>query len=405
MATDAPSTPVARQISLRTVIQALLDEGPISRAQIAKITGLSKQTISEVVRELEDDGWLRERGRTQGVLGRSAVTYEINNRAAFVLGMDLGGTKLRMAVADLAGAVLAEEEVPTDLRGGLHVVEQIAALARRLAARAGVPAAGLRFGVMGTPGVVDPESGAIHVAPNIPGVDRIDVAGALRERLGITIAIENDVNLAVKGEQWQGHGAGAGTFAFIALGTGIGMGIVADGKLLRGARGAAGEIAYLPIGGDPYDPRGFMLGTLETAVGSKGIADRYRDYGGTAGTTVREIFTALEAGDAIAAVTIDETARLIAPALIAVQALIDPEVIVLGGSIGVRTELFERIRHHLARCGHVPPRLAISRIGNRAALIGAIGAALTDLHNSLFGLDVKPGDLSLPTVGGADGDP
>jgi predicted NBD/HSP70 family sugar kinase len=400
MASNASTPPVARQLSLRMVMEAVLHQGPISRAQIAKITGLSKQTTSEVVRELEERGWLRERGRTQGAIGRSALTYEINDRAAFVLGIDLGGTKIRMAIADLKGAVVQEEEVPTDDRGGVHVLDQIADLARRLAAAAEIGAKALRFGVMGTPGVVDPTDGSIQVAPNIPGVDRIDVIGGLKSRLGFEVIIENDINLHAQGEQWQGHGAATRSFAFIALGTGIGMGIIADGKLLRGARGAAGEIAYLPIGGDPYDPRGFTLGTLETAVGSRAILQRYRGYGGTAASNVRDVFAALAGGDEAAVAAIDETARLIAPAIVAVNAVLDPEVVVLGGSIGVRLELFERIRHYLALCGHVRPRIEVSLLGNRAALVGAIGTALSQLHNSLFGLDVASGGLSLPIVEG-----
>ena len=97
----------------------------------------------------------------------------------------------------------------------------------------------------------------------------------------------------------------------MALGTGIGMGIIAGGQLLRGARGAAGEISYLPIGGDPYDPRGFLLGTLESAVGSVAIVKRYAGFGGTSGATVRDIFTALERGEPAAIATVEETARLI----------------------------------------------------------------------------------------------
>src|SRR5262249_6840725 len=144
--------------------------------------------------------------------------------------------------------------------------------------------------VMGSPGVIDPPSGGIVIAPNIPGLDQLDVQGALRTRLGVEVAIENDVNLAAIGEHWCGGSRGADTFVFIALGTGIGMGLCADGRLLRGARGAAGEIAYLPVGGDPYDARGQRLGTLESAIGSAAITERYAGLGGRDARTVREIF-------------------------------------------------------------------------------------------------------------------
>lgn len=398
MTSELQPAPVARQISLRAVMGVVLHQGPISRAQIAKLTGLSKQTTSEVVRELEQSGWLRVRGQTQGPVGRSAVTYELDDATAFVLGIDLGGTKLHAALANLAGRIVAEAAEATDGRGGLAVIEQIGRLAEQLAAEAGVDRAAIRGGVMGSPGVFQPATGAIAVAPNVPGLDRIDVAGALERRLGFAVAIENDVNLAAKGEQWQGQGRGTANFAFIALGTGVGMGIVADGRLLHGQRGGAGEIAYLPLGLDPFDPRGFRLGALETAVGSVAIAERYAGYGGRPGASVRDVFEALAQDDPAAAAAIEETARLIAPAIAAVAAILDPERVILGGSIGARPELANRVRRLLPRCTPMPPRLEISALGNRAALVGAVGMALSRLHHDLFGLDGLPGDLALPAV-------
>ena len=112
--------------------------GPTSRADLAKLTGLSKQTISDVVRDLESDGWLKPRGRTQGKPGRSAIVYEINGTAGLAAALDLGGTKLSAAICDLSGNVLAETLVPTDLRGGRHVVDQIVSEIETLVAGLGV---------------------------------------------------------------------------------------------------------------------------------------------------------------------------------------------------------------------------------------------------------------------------
>jgi predicted NBD/HSP70 family sugar kinase len=399
MNSDTPSASVARQISVRSVIEAVLHQGPISRAEIARITGLSKQTISEVVRALEQRGWIRVRGQTQGAVGRSAITYEIQDGMAFVLGIDLGGTKLHMALANLGGAVVSEINEPTDRRGGRHVIEQIGRLKDRLASEAGIDAGAIRFGAMGSPGVCQAQSGTITIAPNIQGLDAINVRQALLARLGFEISVENDVNLAAKGEEWQGRSQGARNFAFIALGTGIGMGIVANGRLIRGARGAAGEIAYLPLGNDPFNPQGFAAGTLETAIGSAGIIQRYLGYGGRAGATVRDIFEMLATGDRAAVAALEETARILVPAIAAVSAVIDPELIVMGGSIGVRPELVAEIRRLLPRCVAVPVPVEISALGSRATLVGALGVALNHLHNSLFGLMALPGDLALP---GAD---
>ena len=339
------------------------------------------------MRDLEREGWVCEDGQVQGAVGRSAVTYALRPDAAFVLGIDLGGTKLHIALADLQGKIVAEALEPTEGEGGGAVVAQIGRMTDALLEEAGVPRQRLRGGVMGSPGIIDPATGAIVIAPNVAGLDSFDVPAALRARLGIDIAIENDVNLAAIGEHWRGNSRRARTFAFIAVGTGIGMGLFADGHLIRGARGAAGEIAFLPLGGDPYDARGLRLGTLETAIGSAGIVERYAGLGGTPGLTVRAIFDRLDS---------DEVARVIATAVLAVHAVIDPEIVVMGGSIGARPELKLRIEAHLARCMRQPARVEISALGNRAALIGAIGSAIDLMHRSLFGLSGATSPLALP---------
>jgi predicted NBD/HSP70 family sugar kinase len=387
---DAPEPPLARQISLYAVIQAILAHGPTSRTDLARRTGLSRQTISEVVYELETAGWLKPQGRTSGKPGRSAVVYEIDGRAGLAAAIDLGGTKLNVAIGDLVGNALAESLVPTDPRGGLHVVDQIATQVETLADQLDVTTRELRIAVLGTPGVFQSETTRIDFVPNIPGLGDIDVPAQLRRRLGVPVLIENDVNLAARGEQWRGHGAGIDNFVFIAFGTGVGMGIIADGHLLRGARGAAGEIGYLPLGGDPYDPRGFALGTFESAVGSAAIAERYAGFGGQHGLTVRDIFAALDSGNPAAIATVEETARLMAVAIAAVGAMLDPEVVILGGSIGLRSELLDAIRHYLPRCTPTPPRIEASVLGNRAALIGALGVAVERMHDDLFGVGGLP---------------
>ena len=190
--------------------------------------------------------------------------------------------------------------------------------------------------------------------------------------------------MAAKGELWMGEGKGIDNFVFIALGTGVGMGIINERRILRGARGAAGEVATLPVGASGYDSRTFHSGALETAIGSAAIRDRYEGAGGQIGLTVRQIIDRIEGGDRIAAATLDEVARTLAEAILAVSAIVDPERVVLGGSIGARSELLERVRRFLPLCMPSPPECTISRLGSRAALFGTIAASLDRLYESLF---------------------
>lgn len=381
---------VLRQLSVRAVVEALLRRGPLSRAELARVTQLSKQTISEVVRALEAGGRVGVAGQVQGALGRSAPTYELREDAALVLGIDLGGTKLHVALANLLGAVVAEAVEPTDPRGGEHVVAQIGATVDGLLRRAERAGAVLSGAAMGCPGVVDPRNGAIGIAPNILGFAEMDVVGALVARLGCPVLVENDVNLAALGERWRGCCTGVRSFALVALGTGVGMGVVAEGRLVRGARGAAGEIAYLPIGADPFDSRLYRHGTLETAVGGRAILERYRGFGGTWAEDVRTVFDRLADGDRAAEAAIDETARILVQALMAIGAVLDPERIVLGGSIGVRPEFVARVRALSASRLPFPLAIELSALGSRGTLVGAIGTAVARLHEDLFGVSGLP---------------
>lgn len=370
-------------------------EGATSRANMAKLTGLSRQTTTQVVLELEREGWLQVCGKIQGPVGRSAPTYEINPNAAFVLGIRLGGTRVQMALANLGGHVVAEVAEATDGRGGHQVVLQVGRLFRSLLTSSNIDRSRIRLGVMGSPGVVDPKSGIIEIASSIQHLNDINVVDELQRELELELTIDNGVNLGARGEYWQGVARGVRHFAYIALGTGVGMGIMADGQLLRGARGAAGEIAYLPLGGDPFDPAGFENGTFETAVSSIAIIRRYRGYGGDKSASVPQIFASLTSGDKAAEAAIEETARLLVLAISAVQAVTDPEMIVLGGSIGMRVELVERVRALLPRSvpRHVPVEASV--LGNRATLVGALGEGLDQLHGDLFGVSSIRSEFSL----------
>src|SRR5579872_1314407 len=306
----------------------------------------------------------------------------MNLETAHCFAADLGGTKLAAALADARGRIIAELTEPTDRRGGAHVAEQIAACADKLAQTAGTHAARVHHVMVGIPGAVDPLTGRVSLTPNISGLQDFDVLGYLRDRFGPDVAIENDVNLAMLGEQTLGCASQCRNAAFLSLGTGAGLGLLIDGKLFRGARGSAGEIADLPIGRDPSSQTPSAAGAFELEVGSLAILDRYRRQGGAAAATVRDIFRLLEEGDAVAASVLDATARWVALAVVTLQSLLDLEIIVFGGSIGVRPELYERVRRALPALFSRPITIAPSELGERAGLVGAVCAAARGLRHS-----------------------
>ena len=175
----------------------------------------------------------------------------MTRETAYCFAADLGGTKLAAAIADARGRIVAELTEPTDPRGGVYVAEQIAACADKLAHSVGIEVSRARHVMVGVPGAIDPRTGRVSLTPNIVGLEHFDILRYLRGRFGPDVAIENDVNLAMLGEQALGCASRCRNAAFLALGTGAGLGLLIDDKLFRGAGGAAGEIADLPIGHDP----------------------------------------------------------------------------------------------------------------------------------------------------------
>ncbi|MEO8006297.1 MAG: ROK family protein [Betaproteobacteria bacterium] len=303
--------------------------------------------------------------------------------AEFCFAADLGGTKLAAAIADARGSIVAELTEPTDPRGAAYVAEQISACADRLAQTTGIDAKLMRHVMVGIPGAIDPRTGQVSLTPNIAGLDSFNILDFLRNRFGPDVAIENDVNLAMVGEHALGCARRCRNAAFLALGTGTGLGLLIDDKLFRGTCGSAGEIADLPIGRDPASQLTSAANAFELEVGSIAIVDRYRRQGGAGAVTVRDIFKLLEQGDAVAASVLDTTARWVALAVVTLQSLLDLELIVFGGSIGVRPELYDRVRQTLPAL--LPRRIATaqSELGDRAGLIGAAWAAGQALRKNL----------------------
>lgn len=299
----------------------------------------------------------------------------MSRETGYCFAADLGGTKLAAAIADANGSIVAELTEPTDPRGAAYVAEQIAACAERLARSIGMDSSRTRHAMVGIPGAVDLRSGQVSQTPHIAGLQDFDILGFLRRRLGPHVAIENDVNLAMLGERALGCAKNCSHAAFLSLGTGAGLGLLIDDKLFRGARGSAGEIADLPIGRDPTLDFPSSGSAFEREVGSLAIVDRYRRQGGAAAATVRDIFSLLDRGDAVATSVLDTTARWVALAVVTLQSILDLELVVFGGSIGVRPELHERVQQVLPTLFSRPIATAPSILGDRAGLIGAAWAS------------------------------
>ncbi|MBK0019003.1 ROK family transcriptional regulator [Kosakonia sp. S42] len=388
--------PVLRQISVHAVMEYLLHSGPASRAEMAKATTLSKQTISEVILTLEERGWVRPCGLASGKVGRAAMNYEISDDLFYVLGMDVGATTIRLSLVNLRGKEVAHYEDANDNTGGDNLVKKLCQLKDALLASLNIEPRKLHSVSMAIPGVVNQQTGTLSFAPNMNNMEEFKLLNAMRHVFNCEVLIENDVNAAAIGEYWRGHGQDAHSLAFISLGTGVGLGLLLEGILLRGAMGAAGEISYLPLGADAYASENRHHGTLESAIGASGISRRYHFAGGLCDTPVRDILNRYVDKEPAALIAIEETARIAALLVLSVSSLFDPEKIIIGGNIGTRPELVERISYYLHSCAPHPIVLECSTLGAQATLTGAVAISLNKLHNLLFGLKDFSKQVQLP---------
>ena len=345
----------------------------MSRRDLASASGLSKPTVALALTSLERDALVQQAGRRVGGRGRSASLYEIRSDAGFVLGLDVGREFVRGAVADLAGTVRARQSRAARSSSGVARVRELAALADELLRDAGHDGNGtLLQAVVGSPGIVEPDGSALQLAPNLPGWERPAVLRELRGLLGAETKVENDVDAAAVAERDHGHGREFSTFAFVSVGTGIGMGLVLDGKLHRGAHGAAGEIAFLPLAEGELDARDARRsGALESAASSAAIVRAARRAGAPF-RSARSVFSAATAGDERARVIVAREAVVVALALASVVAVVDPELIVLGGGIGRAPGFAEEVHARLAELSPIVPEVRPSALGEDAVVDGCL---------------------------------
>ena len=372
-----------RVLNQRAVLDRLRAGGPATRPQIAKDTGLSKPTVGQALLDLEQHGLVRPIGRTTAGPGRSAMLYEPNPAAGHVLGVDIGRQRIRVAVADLAGSVIARVDERNRCRSATALVRTVRELAERTVADAGLSPADLVVKVVGTPGVPDPRDRTLHHAPNLPGWERPGLLDDLEAALGPGLVVENDANLAAVGEQAYGVARDAEVFVCVTVGTGIGMGIVVDGRLFRGAHGAAGEVGYLPHPGQSEED-GRQRGQAEAAAAAESVVALAKQRGLPA-RSAREVFAAARDGDERALAAVRDEAERLAFVVASVVAVIDPGLVVLGGGIGSNTDLLqEPLESALRRMTPLVPRIVAGELGDGAVLSGAIAIGLRSARELVF---------------------
>jgi len=372
-----------------SVLTSLFGGSPLTRPELADRTGLSRPTISESVRRLVDAGLIEAAGRRPGGLGRVPTTYRLAPAAGYVVAVDIGGDNLRIAAADLGGTVHHEHRQATRATGARRVAAQAARMVRAAAAQVGDRLGPLRRVGVSAPGVIHADGRTMSFAHNLGDDGPFDLLTPLEAAVDAPVALDNNVNLAALGERWRGLAQDVSTFVFLSVGAGIGMGLVHNGEIIRGAHGAAGEIAYLPLPGTlPHRQRaGHGRELLAAEAGGYGMLAALRarrSWPGTRPTTVAELFAQAADGVAAAQELVEAEGRQLGLSVASACAVFDPELVVLGGGIGSNPLLIPPVRDTVAALVPFPPRVETSALGEVASLTGTLSIALDGARADLL---------------------
>lgn len=387
--TRLPGTPrLLRALNDRAALDLLISRGPLTRAQLGELTGLSKVTASQLVERLEQSGLVTRVGEQAGGRGPNAQLYAVRPGSAHVVGVDVGPDRVVAACADITGAVVGRVEQSTrDSDDPLGVVHNAVVQA---AGSAQAQLATVRRVVLGTPGLVDPGTGDITFAYNLPRWQR-GLLAALRDDLTTTVVFENDVNLAAVAEADVGAARGVDDFVLVWLSAGLGLAVVLGGRLHRGSSGAAGEIGYLPVPGAQItrDASRRAKPPFQQLAGADAVRAVAREHGFRSASAADAVRAAIAAGTA-GGPMLDEVARRLALGVASTCVVLDPPLVVLAGEVGQAggAALAERVQHEVAAITLVSPRVVATGVPDEPVLRGALRTSLDAVRDEVFGSTV-----------------
>jgi predicted NBD/HSP70 family sugar kinase len=389
MTRPSGSAKLLRAINSSATLSHLLSNGRLTRAELRDLTGLSKPTSSEMLRLLTEAGLAVVAGRTTGAPGPTAEIYAPNPDAAYVVAVSVRDTTgedrpdLAYAVGDLAGETRHRHEEWVDF-AALGPAEAVAYAVNTACSGAGVDPRRVRQVQLGVAGSYDPRADVVHQtdvpAWGVPGVTATIAARLAGVAPDASIAIDNDVNLAAIAERHRGVVRDAEGFAMLWLDHGLGLAMDLGGSLLRGARGSAGEIGYLPIYRGSRARSGPI--DLQDLLGGPAVVQLARDHGVDTGTPAAAVLAA-SASDAFMA----ELGQRVAYALATIVAVLDPPMVVLAGSVAqaggaaLREAVLTAFGPHRT---DEEVEIAVTTVDDDSVLLGALDAGQDELRESLI---------------------
>jgi predicted NBD/HSP70 family sugar kinase len=373
-----------RDLNTERVVETLRSQGVLSRAEIARRTGLSRSTVSNIVADLQAAGLVVDHegdARPAGPQGgRPPALITLARSAGAALGIDFGKRHLSVAVSDLSHAILAEQtremDEGYDAESGIRVATE---LVESVLGTAGVKRDAVLGVGMGLPAPIHDPTGTVGSSSILPGWAGVRAEEEMAERLALPVHVENDANLGALAELTWGAGRPRESLAYLKLATGVGAGLVFKGRLFQGAGGTAGEIGHVTLEENGDICRCGNRGCLETLAGAPAIVGLLsRSHGEL---DIEQVIALAEDGDAGCRRALADAGRHIGVAVATLCNLVNPELIVVGGSVGRAGDMLldplrESVRLRAIQSAADDVEIVPAELGERAELLGAIAVVL-----------------------------
>lgn len=382
-----------KSINKKKILHYIQNNPGRSRSEVAKTLSISKPTISKLVDELIKEGWFREKESSSSNAsgGRRAFQIYFNKNAKYIVGVDIGGTSVEIAVMNLNGDIKSKVVFSTQEYLSKDFVQFIADKITLLIQENDLDTSQIIGAGIGVPGITDVEKGIVFDAPSL-GWKNFNLLDRMVKLLPFPVYVDNDVNVAALGEQWKGAGKDRRNILQITLGTGIGCGMIINGQLYRGSSFAAGEIGYMVTdkhaAEEAYDSIFSGYGFLDSHVGGPSITKRMLKHLGMSDEEsvdwpAKRIFELAIAGDKSALTIVDDAFSHLAFALVNVVSIVNPECVIIGGGISKSLhhflpEIMSIIDKHLP----IETVVSISKLDN-VSILGAAYLVLKE-HDSIL---------------------
>jgi predicted NBD/HSP70 family sugar kinase len=372
-----------RERNRRELLDTLRRHGSASRADLARLTGLSRSTVSTLVSELQAAGMIKEHEPADGRVsqqGRPPTLLTLDRSAGLVLGIDFGHEHVHVAIADLSRTILAERVHELDVdRSAAQALDAAVDLADQVVEAAEVERDRILCVGVGLSGPIDGSAGTVHAGKILPGWAGVRPVDELAARLSLRVHLDNDANLGALAEVTLGAGIGARDAIYIMVSGGVGAGLILGGELYRGSGGTAGELGHVLV--DETGPicRCGNRGCLEMMAGGRAIIELLRPSHGD-DLSLDAIIALVEEGDSGARRAIADAGRVLGRSVAAVVNSFNPELVVVGGKLSAAGDVLldplrEAVHRYAIPSAAEDVRITRGVLGDRAEVLGALELA------------------------------